>query len=273
MESMILGVGGVVVIVGVLALLSRLNTCQQRRILQDVTRPRVAPVNRYDLQGDLLPPEQTSLGPVDYRRIADVQSAGYILTTQQARHAPTLETSFIVPALTAVGTAICVTIGAGALAWAFGWPAKTVLIVFALSLVGGWFWRLGWADRVLWQVENWTGKDLDHDHQVGRPAVGFAVANPGQARATAARSERVTAEDARRAELLAFLDRCYLTGCAESAHGVMASGPDRARYVACRDVLMSLGLARWKNPERPKGGWVLTSDPATAKAIVSQHVL
>jgi hypothetical protein len=269
MEAL-LGIGGVVVVLGLLGILSRLEEGRRRRIIADVCRP--APVRRFDLSGDLLPREETSLGPIDYRRIPAAEPLGYVQTTQQARHAPTIETSFVVPALTALGTAAALTLACAALAWAFGWPGKTVLIVFALSLALGWFWRLGFADRVLWSVESWTGKDLDHDHQVGRPVTPYAVVNPSVARQTAARAERTTAASERQAALLAFVDRCYLSGCSEGAHGITASGPDREAYTAARDVLFSLGLAEWKNPNRPKGGWRLTTDPATCKGIVAGHV-
>ncbi len=79
--------------------------------------------------------------------------------------------------------------------------------------------------------------------------------------------------DARQAALLAFVDRCYLSGCSEGAHGITASGPERDNYVACRDVLFSLGLAEWKNPHRAKSGWQMTTDPATCKAIIASHLL
>jgi hypothetical protein len=270
MESAVVGIGGVLFVAVLFGILSKIEAGRRRRMLADVTRTTA--VRRYDLSGDLLPREETSLGPVDYRRIADAQPAGYILTTQQARHAPTLQASFAAPALTAAFTAIALTLACGVLALAFGWSGRVVALTFALSLVIVWLWRLGFADRVLWSVESWTGKDLDHDQQVGRPLTPYAVVNPSVARATAARAERTTAEDARQAALLAFVDVCYLKGCSEGAHGITASGPERENYVACRDVLFNLGLAAWKNLERPKGGWRLTTDPATCKGILAGHV-
>lgn len=260
-------IGGVVGILALLGILAQVEDGRRKRMIADVTRP----TRHYDLAGDLLPREETSLGPVDYRRVP--AAVGYVQTTQTARHTPTVTTSVVIPALTAMGTALALTLAMGALAWAFGWPAKTVLIVFALSLALGWFWRLGFADKVLWAVESWTGKDLDHDQVVGKPALGYATINPGQARATVARETTQQGADGRLEALQAFVDRCYLAGTSESAHGIQASGPDRDNYVACREVLFSLGLAAWRNPERPRGGWVLVTDPVTAKTIIAQHAI
>ena len=159
------------------------------------------------------------------------------------------------------------------LALAFGWPVKTVLIIFALSLAGGWVWRLGVADSVIWAVESWTKTDLDGDGHQGAPATPIRGGESWEARQTASKAAQTAAEERRRAELLKFLDKCYLAGTSEGAHGITASGPDRARYTACRDTLMGLGLARWKNPNRPKGGWVMTTDPATAKGVAEKHVI
>jgi hypothetical protein len=207
---------------------------------------------------------------VDYRRSKEATS--YFQTTQQARHTPTIERSFIVPALTALGTALVLTLACAVVAWAFGWSGKVVAVTFALSLACGWFWRLGFADKVLWQVESWTGKDLDHNH-IGRPALGFAVVNPAAARATVAQQSAQNDTEARQAALLAFCDRCFLSGTSEAAHGIQASGPDRDNYVRFRDVLLSLGLAEWKNPDRPKGGWRMRTDQATTKAILLTHAV
>jgi hypothetical protein len=268
--DVLMGIGGAVVVLALLGILSRIEAGRRRRMIADVTRARE--VKRYDLSGDLLPREQTSLGPVDYRRIPAAEPVGYVQTTQQARHAPTVETLFILPALTALGTALALTMMAGGLALLFGWPAKTVLIVFAVSVGGAWFWRLGFADKVLWQVESWTGKDFNGDGQTGRPALGFAVVNPARARAAVTHESAQNDTEARQTALQTFCDVCYLSGTSEAAHGITASGPDRMNYTTCRDTLMSIGLAQWKNPNRPRGGWVMTTDPATCKAIVANHV-
>ena len=178
----------------------------------------------------------------------------------------------MVPALTALGTCAALTVGAMGLTMAFGWSLRVVAATFALSLVGSWFWRLGYSDKVLWSVESWLGRDVNGDGSTGRPALGFATINPGAARATVARQTAQNDTEARTEALQAFVDRCYLSGTSEGAHGITASGPDRDNYTACRDTLLRLGLAQWRNPERPRGGWVMVADPATCKAIVGNHV-
>ena len=233
----------------------------------------MTPVKRYDFTGDLLPREETSLGPVDYRRTPSRRTRwATSRRRRQARHAPTVETSFVVPALTALGTAAGADDGgAGRWRWAFGWPGKTVSIVFALCLALGWFWRLGFADKVLWSVESWTGKDLDHDHSIGRPALQFATVNGGAARATVARQTAQNDTEARQQALQAFCDVCYLHGTSEGAHGITASGPDRVNYVACRDELMRLGLARGRIPTG-RGRVGHGRGPGDVQGIVAGHV-
>ena len=95
-------------------------------------------MRRYDLSGELLPREETSLGPVDYRRLPAAEPVGYERTTQQARHAPTVESG--VPHADCsrpFGTALACSIGAGALALLFGWPAKVIPMTFGLTLALG----------------------------------------------------------------------------------------------------------------------------------------
>ena len=47
---------------------------------------------QFDLEGELLPREETSLGPVDYRRIPAAVPVGYHLDEPQPRHVHNLET-------------------------------------------------------------------------------------------------------------------------------------------------------------------------------------
>lgn len=204
-------------------------------------------------------------------RIPNAPTPTFTVERQSVQHPQTVENGFVVPALQALGTAICVSLACGLLAWGWGWSWRVPVIMGGLTLAGAWFWRLGWADKLLWSLETLTRHVIDGNGTVGNPA--FAVVNPATARATVAQESKQTAEDAKRQRLLAFVDRCALSGTSESAHGIQASGPDRDNYTACRDTLMSLGLAAWKNPGRPRGGWALATDPVTARSVVEKHVL
>jgi len=154
-----------------------------------------------------------------------------------------------------------------------GWSWRVPVVVGALTLAGSWLWRLGVVDRLLWTVESFTGKDVDGDGVTGRPAISFTLANPGQARQDVAREVRQTAQSAEQAELLQFVDACFMKGCGEHAHGVKASGPARQAFIAKRDALMALGVAGWKFPGNPKGGWKLLVSRQRARQLLQKHVL
>ena len=100
---MILGIGGVFLTLALFGGLSRLEAGRRRRMLREVTK--ATPVKTFDLRGELLPPEETSLGPVRYERIP--AAASYQVETRQPRHVHNLETGFLVPLATAAATALC----------------------------------------------------------------------------------------------------------------------------------------------------------------------
>jgi hypothetical protein len=259
---------GVVGVLGALWVLSVINNRQQKKLLREVTRPREFRTFDTGLTGEILPPEQTSLSTYQVPRAAPAPS--YQVENRQPRHVQNLETGFLVPFATAGGTAIALTIAAGALALAFGWPVKTVLIIFALSLAGGWLWRLGVADKIIWNVERVTRQDLDGDGTIGAPMTHLAVIQPEAARQDIARQTRQTTANERLVWLQAFVHRCYVMGCSESAQGIKPG--DRARYLEARDLLLRLGLAVWRDEANKRLGWQMTTDEATAVAIITHHV-
>lgn len=199
----------------------------------------------------------------------------YTVERREARAAATVETSVVVPGLQAVFTAAAVAICAGLLAWAAGWGWRVVVVLAALSLAAAWVWRLRFADRLLQRIETFTGLDVTGDGVIGpaTAAHAYTVANPATARASATAAHAAATSSTEQAELLEFVRRCYLSGCSESAHGVKATGPDRETYTAARDTLFALGVAAWKNPNRPKGGWRMLVSESEALAIVAAHVL
>ena len=273
MENALVGIGGVLVLVLLFGGLHRLEAGRRRRMLQDVMRPAVTPVKTFDLQGDLLPREETSLGPVDYRRLPPAEPMAYSVENRQPRHVHNLETGFLVPLATAGGTALCATVAIGALALAYGWPARTVLIVFGVSLAAAWAWRIRVADRVVWQIETWARRDLDNDHNIGRPATSYALVDAGVARQTAGRSVQATEAATRAAELSAFYKACALKGTSEGKLGISPAPVARAEYCKLRDELIKLGIAAWRDPGRPRIGWDLRLGPEQALPIIQKHVI
>lgn len=214
---------------------------------------------------------------IDGQRLREAgPTPAYTVERKEARATATVETAVTVPALQAAFTAIAAGICAGLLAWAMGWPWKVPAVVLALGLALGWVWRLRFADSLLQRVETFTGLDLDGNGHIGpaaTPARAFTVAQPATARAAAATAQREATASARQVELLEFVRRCYLSGCSEAAHGVKATGPDRETYTAARDTLIRLGVAGWRNPERPRGGWRMLVKQDEALAIVARHTL
>ncbi len=193
--------------------------------------------------------------------------------TKTPRREPKLEGDVFVPGLQAVFTALAGGIMAALLALAFGWSWKVPVVILALALAGAWLWRLRVVDSLLWTIETWVDQDLNGDNLVGRPAVAFTLANPAQARQAVTAENRQAAESAERVALLAFADACFVKGTSEGSHGITASGPDRDEYTKKRDALLSLGVARWKNPARPKAGWLMAVSRQRAHGIIGRHVL
>lgn len=193
------------------------------------------------------------------------------IETRTPHREPSLVADVAVPLLQALITTGAFGIMAGLVAWAAAWSWRVPVVVVGLALAISWLIRLRLMDRLLWQVERLTGADLNGDGVSGRPTT-YAVANPAQARAAVASELRQADDQAKRAALLAFVDRCYISGCSERAHGVAASGPTRNAYIANRDTLLNLGLAEWKHAGA-RGGWRMCVSRQRAHQIIEKHVL
>jgi hypothetical protein len=88
-----------------------------------------------------------------------------------------------------------------------------------------------------------------------------------------AQENRKAADDTKRQELLAFVDRCFMAGCSEAAHGITAGGPDRRAYLERRDALLALGVASWRNAEKPRAGWKMAVSRFKARELIARHVI
>lgn len=251
------------------------------------TTRRLADLARLDLSGEVLPADPgRELVPyseparrswpvirIDLPMAEDDPAPAMTWEKRTLQRQPGMEADVRVPLAQAAMTAAAAGILAACAAWAFGWPVRAVALVFGVVLACSWLWRLRLADSLLWATESITGRDVNRDGAVGRPAQSFTLANPAQARQQAAQTVKTAESEAARAELVAFVHRCYTVGTSEGAHGVKASGPDRAAYVRQRDVLLALGIAAWKNAERPRAGWKMAVSYARATEIIARHVL
>lgn len=259
--------------------------------MKPIPQRRLVDTSRLNITGEVLPPAElvpweeteiqaarhpTPLISITLPRLAeDTDTAPAPAMTYERRtlqRQPSVETDFTLPLLQAFGMAWAALVLSGLLAWALSWswkvPAVTFGAVLALALVA----RLRFMDSLLWATETITGHDLNGDGHTGQPAA-FALVNPAAARADARKDVDATEQAAQRAELVAFVDRCYRMGTGERSHGVRASGSDRDDYVRMRDVLLSLGVAKWKRDGRPRAGWVMAVSRQKALQILAKHVL
>lgn len=233
-----------------------------KRVSIDVEGRELTP-----LTGELLPPEGQKV-----IRIPEAPSVPVIETREPVGRAA-LEPDVWVPGLQALLTALALGLMTVLLAWAFAWSWRAPVAVMGLALAVGWLWRLRIADALLWRISTMTGGQVTEGESRATAVNAYLLGNPAQARAAVAEEQRQDDADAKRADLLAFVDRCLMCGCSEGAHGIKASGPDRDAYTARRDTLMALGIAAWKNPERPRGGWKMVASRQRARQLIEKHVL
>ena len=95
-----------------------------------------------------------------------------------------------------------------------------------------------------------------------------------RARRTAATLADEVAPDVLRAkheELTEFVFSCALKGTSEEDQGIIGKGR-RDEYIMCRDTLLDLGVARWRNPEKRSTGWDLVVTPEQAAEIIRRHI-
>lgn len=260
--------------------------------MKPITRRRLIDTGRMDLTGEVLPAEggrdiipwearevEAARHPapmihISLPRLRDDTDTAPAMTYERRslQREPSIESDFILPALQAFGVATSMMILAAIASWSFGWSWRVSAIAFGLALAYMLVARLRHMDSLLWSVETLTGHDINGDGHTGQPAA-FALVNPAAARADARKDVDATEQAAQRAELVAFVHRCYTVGTAEAAHGVKAGGPDRTQYLRQRDTLMALGIAAWRNPARPKAGWKVAVSYQKAQELLARHVL
>jgi hypothetical protein len=193
-----------------------------------------------------------------------------VAQVEQPHRAPSLESDVYVPFLQAVGSAIVIGSAAAVaitLLWHVSlwplWPAS-------IAICGGlaWLWRLAEVGATLWHTESMVIEAQPTPPKQAQPRL--LLANPTECAATAATAEREQHQAASRDELVTFVRRCAVKGCGESAHGITPA--TRGTYLGNRDLLFSLGLARWRSANH-KAGWELSAPPADCVVLLKRHVI
>ena len=200
-------------------------------------------------------------------------SASYTTPTQQAEpfmvetRVPVgesrLTTHVIVPFLQALVTMLL--IAGDVLLWQWR-PVAGVVGVIGLLV---WVWRVLLGDRLLWKLETITGRELDGTPGLGQPSGAPTLLNPQEARRNIATQETQTSDVPRVKE---FVTRCFMEGTSEGAQHIRPNTVDRENYVECRDALLSLGLAKWRNEANHSAGWDMVLDIEKTLAMVEKHI-
>jgi hypothetical protein len=126
------------------------------------------------------------------------------------------------------------------------------------------------ADGLLTRLETITGRELDGVPGIGKPSP-LALLNPEQARRDVAKLASA-AEPSDVPRMTAFVTRCFTMGTPEAKQGIRPNTKERDNYVECRDGLIALGLACWRNPANHDSGWDMVLDAETTLAIIEKHV-
>lgn len=242
-------------------------------------------IQTHPIEGELLPPDETPRAlapwqqPTPLIRInlpqapRDDDAPLVEHEIRKAQRQPTMQSDVHVPLAQAVITALAFGTMAALLAWALGWSWRVPVVVLALAVSLAWLWRLRLLDDLLWTVERFTGHDVNRDGQVGKPSFAPIVVNAHEAKQEAAQVQRENTNQAELNELLSFVTRCANLGCSEAAHSIGTSPSARADFARKRDALITLGVARWKDAERRRSGWLLCVSPAQAGVILRKHIM
>jgi hypothetical protein len=175
-----------------------------------------------------------------------------------------LTTHVFVPFLTAVITMALI---AGCVML---WEWKPVAGVIGAVGLLAYGWRVLKADGGLTRLETITGLELDGKPGIGKPGP-LTLLNPAEARRDVA-SQESPARPSDLPRMRLFVTRCVTEGTSESDQNIRPNTADRTNYVECRDGLLDLGLARWRNPHNVKAGWDLVLDRDATLVLIEKHV-
>ena len=192
-------------------------------------------------------------------------------TRREPVRPPTVASDWAVPLLQAITLAVVPTLAivAGYLAIRYRMPAFFTVAIFFVMVTWLLYARTNAAQTTIWRNETAQNVDIDGDGVVGRPKRPMVVSGPG------ARDIDTPDEDSARLE--EFVNACYRPATrkhprANSVRALRDAGFTDAETEEFRELLIRLGIARWRTPGDPKAGWVLTASREATLAVVRQHV-
>jgi hypothetical protein len=171
-------------------------------------------------------------------------------------------THFVVPALQALFTMLLIAIDV------MLWQWRPIAGGVGLIGIVVWGWRILLGDRLLWKLETITGRELDGTPGIGKPGPP-GLLNPNESRRSVSSQETQTSDVPRVKE---FVTRCFYEGTSEGAQHIKPNTSERENYVECRDALLGLGLARWRNETNHSAGWDVVLDIEKTLEMVEKHV-
>jgi len=188
------------------------------------------------------------------------------VTTSAPLRSSRVESEVVVPFLQTAITLLFIALCAGLWLWR---PLAGALGTVALLV---WAWRMLRSDALMWRLERMTGADMTGDGVVGKPGA-ITLYNPAVARTKVAHAAaQAQDEHSDQERMLTFVKLCYLKGTSEAAQGIKPNTAARDNYVECRDALLALDLAYWRNPAVHSAGWEMAlADAQDALDIVEYH--
>jgi len=184
---------------------------------------------------------------------------------------PTVASDWAVPLLQALTLAVVPTLAviAGYCAIRYDVPELFGVAVFFLMVAWLLHRRMDDVRETIWRTETAQNVDIDGDGVVGRPKRPMVVNGPS--------ARDVDTPDVDGARLEEFVNACYRPATrkhprANSVRALRDAGFTDAETEEFRELLIRLGIARWRTPGDPKAGWVLTASREATLAVVRQHV-
>lgn len=143
-------------------------------------------------------------------------------------------------------------------------PTKSYLgLALMISLLVGFgvfFWRMQWASKVIWAVENVVGVDMTGDGIIGEARHPVMINKNNDKR-------KLDAGQRWQQRFEAFVDFLYDNG---TNHHAMRNKFSEKEIAAFRQYCLDMGICRWRNDRSHQAGLELAVDQIEAEEILKK---